>query len=340
VRASLKRANEISRSIGKQSGQAMSEFLVTVAFAFLPLFVLVPTLGKIMDLQFQNQMAARYAVWERTVWFDNLSGENRDDFVVSGNKWESVALRSESEVVNSLKNRFFLNHSSGPIRPILSSDVNLGGGPGSSVWTYMQSNNSMYESTSVTSFSEQDTPGLAYGVTEFFADGLAVIKKPINFLLGAIGNDNEDLFGFPLLSSAKGYYTPTVKTKLNVSGAHGGGTSTWDRTNGGFSPGIESAIFQSWDGVLTSRGAILSDGWSAQSVAHYKDRVDDLVPSDVFDNAVINGIISLAAALENGKSNSAIGKLKFGDVSIEPMPLRQGDPAPIECPKGVCEFVD
>ena len=98
MRASLKRANEISRSIGKQSGQAMSEFLVTVAFAFLPLFVLVPTLGKIMDLQFQNQMAARYAVWERTVWFDNLSGENRDDFVVSGNKWESVAVRSEFEV--------------------------------------------------------------------------------------------------------------------------------------------------------------------------------------------------------------------------------------------------
>ena len=57
----------------RQEGQAMAEFLVSVAFVFLPLFVLVPTLGKLIDIQHENQLAARYVTWERTVWFDNLS---------------------------------------------------------------------------------------------------------------------------------------------------------------------------------------------------------------------------------------------------------------------------
>jgi len=85
VETSRFKITNVSRA--SQSGQAISEFLVTVAFAFLPLFVLVPTLGKVMDLQFQNQVAGRYAVWERTVWFDNLSGDNRDDFVISNYEW-------------------------------------------------------------------------------------------------------------------------------------------------------------------------------------------------------------------------------------------------------------
>jgi len=338
VETSRFKITNVSRA--SQSGQAISEFLVTVAFAFLPLFVLVPTLGKVMDLQFQNQVAGRYAVWERTVWFDNLSGDNRDDFVISNYEWESIALRSESEVINTLQNRIFLNHSSGAIRPIQSADVNLGRGSGSSVWTYVQSDNPMYGGTQVASFSEQDTPGVAYTVTEFFADSLNSIKRPINFLLGAIGNDNEDLFGFPLMSSAKGYYTPTVSTTLNIGNAHGGGISTWDRTNGQFTEGIESALFQNWDGVLTSRGAILSDGWSAQSVAHYKDRADDLVPSDAFDNDVFNTIIGLAALAEGfgNRDKSAIGKLRFGSVSVEPMPVKNGNPARVRCDDGVCEF--
>ena len=48
----------------RQRGQAMAEFIVSVAFVFLPLFVLVPTLGKLADIQHENQLAARYVTWE------------------------------------------------------------------------------------------------------------------------------------------------------------------------------------------------------------------------------------------------------------------------------------
>ena len=93
-------------------------------------------------------------------------------------------------------------------------------------------------------------------------------------------------FGFPFFSSPKGYFTPEVVTRLNLKNAWGSGETVWDREDGEWTPGIESAIFQSWNGSMTARGGILSDGWSAQSVNHYKDRVDDYVPSDVFDNII------------------------------------------------------
>ena len=100
------RDTQPTRSYGS-SGQAMTEFSVTVAFVFLPIFVFVPTFGKFMDLQFQNLMASRYIAWERTVWFDQISDDNRDDFVISGDEFESVAVRSDSAIMDSAENRFF-----------------------------------------------------------------------------------------------------------------------------------------------------------------------------------------------------------------------------------------
>jgi len=339
VQGSLSSSQAVLGARRNQFGQAMSEFVVTVAFAFLPLFVLVPTLGKVLDLNFQNQMAARYAVWERTVWFDNLRGENRNDYVVSSSKWESVAVRSESVVETTLKNRFFLDNSAGEIVPISAQDTSLGKGTGSEVWTYMQSRRNMYGDTELVSLTEEDTPGYAYGGARFFAQGISSIMSPINRFLSAVGNDNEDLFTFPLLSTSKGFYNPTIKTQLDVSAAHGGGTSYWDREEGErFTAGIESAIYQNWNGELSSQAAILADGWSAQSVAYYKDRADDLVPSTLFNNKYFNEAKTIMSYLEGGPANSAIDKLGFGDVGIEPMPLKDGSPAGVSCSKGICSF--
>ncbi|GIR69110.1 MAG: hypothetical protein CM15mP74_03610 [Halieaceae bacterium] len=173
----------------------MAEFIVSVAFVFLPLFVLVPTLGKLADIQHENpKLAARYVTWERTVWFDNLSGENRDDFSRSGNDWEHVALRSASSVTASMQNRF---SKLTPTAPSTITSGDLGTRSPSDQWRYVQSGEAILRDVSVNNFRELNTPGLAYGVTEFFAGAVDTIKSPIDFLLRAVGNENEDLFGFP-----------------------------------------------------------------------------------------------------------------------------------------------
>ena len=325
---------------GHCTGQAMTEFVVSVAFVFLAIFVFVPSFGKIMDLQFQNVMASRYVAWERTVWFDQITDNNRDDFVISNEEFESVALRDDDDILNSAENRFFLKHSQLLPTYIADDDTAAPSGKGSSIWTYVQSKKTMYGGTTLLndSYDAEETPSLAYDVLDFLGASFQTITGPINFLLGEIGSDNEDLFEFPLMVDAKNYYSPVLQTRINIGNAHGAGVSVWDRdgTTGEFTPGIESALFQNWDGVLESRAAILADGWNTQSQKHFKDRADDYVPSTIFDNDLFNIIIDAASFLEG--SDSAIAKLGFGEVDVEPLPAEEGKPKGVSCDGGFCSF--
>ncbi|MDG0970859.1 MAG: hypothetical protein P8P22_06350 [Porticoccaceae bacterium] len=334
--------NQPARSFDSK-GQAMIEFSVTVSFVFLAIFVFVPTFGKLMDLQLQNLMASRYIAWERTVWFDQINDDNRDDFVISNNEFESVAVRTDSDIMNSAETRFFLNHGGLLPMALIEDDLNSPRGAASPIWTYVQSKKTMYGGSTLRSFDAKKTPSIAYEIGDALASGIKTVKDPIDFLLSAIGNNNEDMFEFPLVTS-KNYYNPILATRLNVGNAHGAGESVWERVDGSteFTPGIESAFFKregerQWN-TFESRSAILADGWNAQSIKHYKDRADDYVPSTLFQNKMFETIIDLASFLENGRSNSAIGKLGFGEVGVEPMPAEDGQPATAVCGDGFCSF--
>lgn len=337
-----------SRNTQPCSGQAMTEFVVSVAFVFLAIFVFVPSFGKLLDLQFQNLMSSRYIAWERTVWFDQITNDNRDDFITSNKEFESVAVRSDEDILNSAENRFFYKHAR--LLPVFIDEIDteLPAGKTTGLWNYTQSKKTMYGGTTVAagSFDAKSTPGIAYGVLDKVGDALSTVKQPIDFLLNFIGNDNEDLFELPLMKGEKSFYNPTVQTRLNIGNAHGQGNTYWDRneSSGEFSSGIESALFQNWNGVLESRSAILADGWNAQSLAHYQDRADDYVPTTVFDNDIFNTAKTIASVLEGGpietpvSSGSAIQKLDFGEVGITPMPNTGGKPSDVSCQDGFCTY--
>ena len=54
--------------------------------------------------------------------------------------------------------------------------------------------------------------------------------------------------------------------------------------------------------------------------------------------AFFDAAITIASLLEGGPANSAINKLDFGDPSTNPIPLKDGEPAPVSCGDGICEF--
>lgn len=60
-------------------GQALTETLVSL-LALVPLFIIVPYIGKYLDVKHKVADATRYSVWERTIWSDPGaelgSGEN------------------------------------------------------------------------------------------------------------------------------------------------------------------------------------------------------------------------------------------------------------------------
>lgn len=57
----------------QQRGQAMTEFVVGSVLFLLPLFLIIPMLGKYADVKATAAQSARYAAWERTVWYGGSS---------------------------------------------------------------------------------------------------------------------------------------------------------------------------------------------------------------------------------------------------------------------------
>ncbi|HEY7883578.1 MAG TPA: hypothetical protein VIC08_01380 [Cellvibrionaceae bacterium] len=332
-------------------GQAMTEFVVSVAFIFMVLFVAVPMFGKLMDIKFQNLQASRYAAWERTVWLqdrhawntDNLApwvaaNSNSNDFVISNAEFESIAVRNNDDLANTVRNRFFYGHGRSVIKPISAADTDGSGGPASPLWTYVQSRQPMLAGVQVLDTQEQDTNSVAYDVIGTLGGTVNAIAAPVNFLMGALGAENDDLLNIDF--NMKGYYSPQVRASLNTAAAKGGGSGQWDRVDGQWGSGIEDMIYQNWDGVFTANSAILADGWNAQSVGYFKDRVDNLVLSTVFDNAVFDVVKTIASILEGGPGNSAIHKIDFGDIQVNPMPGENGQPLPVTCDGGFCYYDD
>lgn len=74
-----------------QRGQALTEFLA-VAFALIPLFLLVPVIAKYQDISHATRMASRYAGFDATT---------RND---SQNTW-----KPESQLADEIRRRFFSN---------------------------------------------------------------------------------------------------------------------------------------------------------------------------------------------------------------------------------------
>ncbi len=87
----------------KQAGQALTEFLV-IAVVLLPLFLLLPMLGKYQDLAHMTQLASRYAA------FDATSFGDADGF----NEWKPPA-----QLADEVRRRFYGNSET----PIKANDV-------------------------------------------------------------------------------------------------------------------------------------------------------------------------------------------------------------------------
>lgn len=88
----------------REHGQAMVEFLVSAMFFLLPLFLGMVVIAKMADVQHVANMTARYAAWERTVWYDD-AGTDFDSYNASNQK-SAAQIRNEAAVrlINDRRN--------------------------------------------------------------------------------------------------------------------------------------------------------------------------------------------------------------------------------------------
>ncbi|MDB5809174.1 MAG: hypothetical protein JWN94_1296 [Betaproteobacteria bacterium] len=103
-----------------QSGQALVEFTIAAATVLLPLFLIIPILGKYMDMKAASIQAARYAAWERTVWF-------------GGADW-TAATKSDLEIQREIQQRFFSDTAAAKLQSSQSAATGWGGTGPKPIW--------------------------------------------------------------------------------------------------------------------------------------------------------------------------------------------------------------
>lgn len=119
-----------------QRGQALTEFLV-VALLLIPLFLLLPTIGKYIDIAHATQMASRYAAFEAMQrnsatpegWKPpaQLAGEVRRRYFSNGDA--PVKSGDTAGDFGAHRNAFWRDSQNRPLIRQFDTDVRLGFGP-------------------------------------------------------------------------------------------------------------------------------------------------------------------------------------------------------------------
>lgn len=115
------RARRRSAPLGAQRGQALIEFTIAAAMLLVPLFFMIAYVAKYHDMQSASIQAARYAAWERTVYFGGASWECSYDSESyraknqpGGVNWAcGTAWKSDAAIQSEVGRRFFADAGEG-----------------------------------------------------------------------------------------------------------------------------------------------------------------------------------------------------------------------------------
>lgn len=168
-----------------QRGQAMTEFIVVSVLFALPVFLMIPLLGKYIDMKSAAIQGARYVAWERTVFFGGSAASVN---------WPGVA-KSDAEIRNELRQRVFSE------RAQISNDdktaSNWGGDGLKKAWHNRNGGEMLPSYNSVAqNVGNQDAPGIVN-------DLLNLVVK----VAGAVGNFRIE---------TKGLYNATVSVSAST----------------------------------------------------------------------------------------------------------------------------
>ncbi len=270
-------------------GQAMVEFLVAALFCLVPLFLAICAIGKLTDVQHTTDMAARYAAWERTVWYEDGGTGNSLLFKTYNNPNQ----KSTNEIRNEIAVRI-LNDRSSTISIIKNTDRTAstfanGLDP---MWhdpsgdTYL----SDYAQLTLSATNEIPKKDLAVGALGLLTKALAILPKNMSgTILPPVPLDTLIVEHVSLNKVAK------------TSGTY---KRLW--------PDLP------WIGLdFVSTSAILSNTWSANSAVGTKSMVAESVPSaQGLFNTYLNGIKTGLLIWDP----IAAGKIDVGKIAVDEVP--------------------
>lgn len=196
-----------AKSRHNQRGQAMTEFVIGTILFLMPLFLIIPMMGKYADVKASAAQTARYVAWERTVWYGGSSAS------VSwpGNSKSEAAIRNEArQRVTSFG------------RGLANGDKNAGSFAQSGARNMWRNRDqsvmlASYNAASIGTINNSSSPDIATGDV---LDAIMVVASVLGFKLETNGFYNGDAaisvttlpIGTNLSGTNSGKFDPGVLT--------------------------------------------------------------------------------------------------------------------------------
>lgn len=279
----------------KQRGQAMTELNIVAAFVLLPLFLLIPIMGKYIDIKHTTVQTARYMAWERTAYFPDASAIASD-----ATKSSTLPQKNVDTLQKEALYRFFGKNDSNA-KIISTSTPTLTDGTLNALWWSHNKNDpplidldSLKDRNNFSDIPSQKKSPLLNTIDSvvdtiqtplrYFQTAANTIATQVNRLsiLGGSKVFNESklnaiTWSIPFLPEkefpTKNYYTSAVNYKLNSISSN----------KQGYGQNAENALLDPFDKIQTSmsaQSALLTDTWSAQDNEMFEKRTKQRVPSN------------------------------------------------------------
>ncbi len=271
----------------KHFGQAMTETIIAASFVLVPLFLLIPLLGKYIDIQHSTIQAARYEAWEYTVWYRKNSEKPTGVKDKSGNGIP-LPTKDFAELQAEARQRFFSADAYSPDSRVskLYADDNTRWDIADTnpLWrTHRQDPANPANNTPIlTSATNIDSVAISSdftprNVTTLLVEVFATAVDSIFTFIGNIiswANPNAATFD---AINLKGY----SKSDMTLSVTTPPGMLNFGTLSGtyaiGKSPPVTNLTFN-------SKAAVLSDGWNAGGSPHVINQAGGMVPTKLLNN--------------------------------------------------------
>ncbi len=314
----------------EQDGQAMTEFSITAMFLLVPLFLIIPLVGKYIDIRHSTVQTARTMAWERTVWFEQQN-------------WPRDAgraqYRSENDIEQVAINRNLANTEvaflSSDWRTTIDTNVlNLH-------WRDHGNNPLLSAESSRAGIDLQSQKRTSQVASSYYIlDGIQQVEDGINAVIDrgeSVMNSTAGVLGLSLPNvgdvdifskfNNEAYYTPEARIPVN-------NISNLARFGGSISPLANINL------VMQGNAALITDGWSARNNEQFIAWSEDFLPTNqlkpVFD-PIQRAVYSIQDPLFGIRiaPRTGPGILQFGEVNTSAVPASSVEP---DCPGGLCSY--
>lgn len=273
-----------TNQVKKQTGQAMTEFIVTAVYLLVPLFLIIPLLAKYIDIKHAGINAARYQAWEYTSWHDPSDDhEIMDNFTSTARPNKSRA-RTENETTRRFFSRIQQSRPGTPAVQITSADAGT-------AWTLAEANplwkdhrgNYLVDRPLGNSLSTANaTPGftlggvdigtLVNGIMNIIGTVASTFANVLNTGLNALGG----LFNVPPAISkfsainTEGYTRASINLPVTTK------IDPLDVTSASINSTATTVVLN-----FNSQAGVLSEGWNAGGFNHTYEQVAGIVPTTI-----------------------------------------------------------